>query len=76
MVLEMNNVLVKAMVWLTDLSVRTKAEQNRLAVNRSDLLNNTGCTETEILAELKNVPGSGRIFWTDITDEWITLESI
>jgi hypothetical protein len=74
MVLEMNNVLEKAEVWLTALEIRTKAETNHLAVHRGDLA--TLGTESEILVEIKAGIGHQRIFWTDTDNEWINLESI
>ena len=70
----MNTVLETAEIWLTALEIRTKAEANHLAVHRGDLA--TLGSEAEMLVEIKAGIGHQRIFWADMSDEWINLESI
>jgi hypothetical protein len=77
----MNDLLIKAEKWLTELGIRTTDRQTVLGVNRDDMasLGATGeipeTTYDNILRELRSAIGSNKFFWGGKDDDWLFLET-
>jgi hypothetical protein len=71
--LDMNNTLLKAEKWLTDLGIKTMQTGTAIGVSR-DSIENWPTDPDSLLGELKKEFGP-RLCWGSKDDNWLYLES-
>jgi hypothetical protein len=77
----MNDVtLIAADKWLTELGIRTVAQQTSLLVNRDDIISlgyiptAEGSAYDMFLNELRSGVNSKRLYWADKDNQWLHLK--